>query len=307
MAFKAEQQHFPGVKPIRKRERKNERGDERKSIAILFVVTILASALFYLQAEAPKIWERITSPRIISHLPGTYFEPSPVLQQIKGLTQGLSGTYGVCVYRFQDSHDYGLNEKKVFPAASLNKLPVMIAAYQQAEEGKLDLETEYILQEADKVQGAGILQSKPAGTKYTYRQLIEYMAQSSDNTAFKVMCRVTEETTLDQATPEEIGILLKKLYEGELINQERRDELLQFLTNTDFEDRIPKGVPEGVRVAHKIGTLTGVYSDAGIIFADPPAGGFVLVILSENARESEAIEVLPKITQAVWEFETASP
>lgn len=304
MVFKAEQQHFPGVKPIKKRERKERRGDDRKAIAILFVVTILASALFYLQAEAPKIWEKITAPRVISRLPEEHFDPSPVLNQIKDLTQSLSGNYGVYVYRFKDGRDYGLDERKVFPAASLNKLPVMIAAYQLTGQGKISLETEYILKEADKVQGAGILQSKPAGTKYTYRQLIEFMAQSSDNTAFKVMCRVTEETTLDQATPEEIGILLKKLYEGELINQEHRDELLRFLTNTDFEDRIPKGIPEGVQVAHKIGTLTGVYSDAGIIFAEEP---FVLVIMSRDARESEALGVLPKITRVVWEFETASP
>lgn len=304
MVFKAEQQHFPGVKPIKKRERKNERGDDRKAIALLFVVTILASALFYLQAEAPKIWEKITAPRIISRLPGEHFDPSPVLNQIQELIQDLSGTYGVYVYRFQDGKDYGLNERKVFPAASLNKLPVIIAAYQLAEEGKLDLETEYTLKEADKVQGAGILLSKPTGTKYTYRQLIEYMGQYSDNTAFKVMRQVTEETILDQATPEEIGTLFKKLYEGELASQEHRDELLRFLTNTDFEDRIPKGVPEGVRVAHKIGTLAGVYSDAGIVFAEEP---FVLVIMSKDAREKEALEVLPKITQAVWEFEIVSP
>lgn len=304
MVFKAEQQHFPGVKPIKKRDKKDRRGDGRKAIVALFTITVLASALFYLQAEAPKIWEKITAPRVISRLPKEHFDPSPVLDQIKDLTQDLSGTYGVYVYRFQDGEEYGLNERKVFPAASLNKLPVMISAYQQAEQGKLDLEAKYILKESDKVQGAGILYSKPAGTKYTYRQLIEYMGQYSDNTAFKVMRRVTGETILDQATPEEIGILLKKLYEGELINQEHQNELLQFLTNTDFEDRIPKGVPEGVRVAHKIGTLTGIYSDAGIIFAEKP---FVLVIMTKDALEKEALEVLPKITQVVWEFETASP
>jgi len=304
MIFKAEQQHFPGVKPVKKKERKAKRGDERKAIAALFVITVLASALFYLQAEAPKIWERITAPRIISHLPEKYFDPGPALNQIKDLTQDLSGTYGVYVYRFKDGKDYGLNERKVFPAASLNKLPVMIAVYQQAEQGKLDLETEYVLKEADKVQGAGVLLSKLAGAKYTYLQLIEYMGQYSDNTAFKVMRQVTGETILDQATPEEIGILFKKIFEEEIISDEHRDELLQFLTNTDFEDRIPKGVPEGVRVAHKIGTLAGIYSDAGIIFAEEP---FILVIMSRDARESEALEVLPEITQAVWEFETVSP
>lgn len=315
MIFKAEQQHFPGVKPIKKRERKDMRGDGRKAIIVLFTITVLASALFYLQAEAPKIWERITAPRVISRLPGEHFDPSPVVTEIKNLTKDLSGTYGVYVYRLEDGFDYGFNEEKTFPAASLNKLPLMIATYQQAEKGKLDLETEYILQEADKVKGAGILQSKPVGSSYTYHQLIEYMGQYSDNTAFKVMRQVTGETVLDQTMPEGIGILFKKLYEGKLINQEHRDELFQFLTNTSFEDRIPQGVPEGIRVAHKIGTLTGVYSDAGIVFAEEAFSSegrrehrdFILVIMTKNAIEKEALEVIPQITQAVWSFQTASP
>ncbi len=304
MVFKAEQQHFPGVKPIKKREKKEKRSDGRKAIVVLFIITILASFLFYLQAEAPKIWERITAPRIISHLPNKYFDPSSVLNQIKELTQDLSGTYGVYVYRFKDGKDYGFNEKNTFPAASLNKLPVMIAVYQQAEEGKIDLETEYLLQKKDKVEGAGVLQSKPAGTEYTYRQLVEYMAQFSDNTAFKVMRQVTGETLIEQTTPEKIGLLFKKLYQDKVITDEHRDELLEFLTKTDFEDRITKGVPEDIRVAHKIGTLTGVYSDAGVVFTKEP---FILVIMTNDAREKEALEVLPQITQAVWDFETVSP
>jgi len=301
---KTEQQTLPGVKPIKKRERKERRGsDGRKAIVVLFVVTILASVLFYLQTEVPKIWERITAPRVISHLPEQDFDPSSVLNQINELTQDLKGTYGVYVYRLDSEKSYGIRKNEVFPAASLNKLPVMIAAYQLVEEGELDLETEYTLKEEDKVEGAGVLQSKSAGTKYTYRQLIEYMCQYSDNTAFKVMRQMTGEMVVDQMAPEEVGQLFEELYQGELINQKHQEELLRFLTNTDFEDRIPQGVPEGVRVAHKIGTLAGVYSDAGIIFAEKP---FVLVIMSRNAQESETLEVLPQITQAVWDFETAS-
>ncbi|OGV89825.1 hypothetical protein A2Z41_03575 [Microgenomates group bacterium RBG_19FT_COMBO_39_10] len=299
---KSEQQALPGIKPIKKQERKERRGEGRKAIIVLFIVTVLASVLFYLQAELPKIWGEITAPKVISRLPKGYFDPDQTITQLKELTQDLSGTYGIYVYRFKDDYNYGLNQEKVFPAASLNKLPVMIAAYQQAEEGKVNLETKYTLKEEDKVQGVGLLQSEPASSQYTYRQLIEYMAQHSDNTAFKIMRQITREEIVEKMTPEEVGLLFRQIYEGELINQENTDELLQFLTETDFEDRLPQGVPGDIRVSHKIGTLTGVYSDAGIIFAEPP---FVLVIMTEGARESEALEALPQITQIVWDFETA--
>ena len=244
MIFESEQQHLPNIKPLsRKSRKKGKQSDGRKAIVALFLITVLASALFYLQAEIPKVWEEITAPRVIFNLPEKPFNPESVLVQIKSLTRGLSGTYGVYVYRLDSKESYGINKDEVFPAASLNKLPVMVTAYQQAEQGKIDLTTEYTLQETDKIGGAGILQSKPVGTKYTYRQLIEYMAQYSDNIAFKIMRRVVGEDIVNQMTPEEMGTLLKKLYQGELISQEYQKELLQFLTKTTFEDRIPQGVP----------------------------------------------------------------
>jgi beta-lactamase class A len=270
MVFKfktqTEQQTLPGVSLIKKREKKESRGDGRKTIAVLFIITIFASLLFYLQAELPGIWEKITAPTIISSLPQGSASTNSVVKQIRDLIQPLSGTYGVYVYRLEDRREYGVNEDQIFPAASLNKLPVMVAAYQQSEKGKLNLETKYTLKEEDKIEGAGLLQNKPAGSQYSYRQLIEYMAQNSDNTAFKIMRQIVGETIVEQITPREVGEIFQKLYQGELINQEDKEELLQFLTKTNFEDRIPKGVPEEVRVAHKIGTLTGVYSDAGIVY-----------------------------------------
>ncbi len=47
-------------------------------------------------------------------------------------------------------------------------------------------------------------------------------------------------------TPQDIGILLHKLYRGELVSPKSRDEILSFLTNTNFEDWLVNGVPEGV-------------------------------------------------------------
>ncbi|MDP3955156.1 MAG: serine hydrolase, partial [bacterium] len=99
-----------------------------------------------------------------------------------------------------------------------------------------------------------------------------------------------------------MGLFWRKLYGGSVVTREHREEILSFLTKTAYEDRIPAGVPEGTRVAHKIGNETGVFSDAGIVFADKP---FVLVILSKKALEREAKIALPEITKAVWEFETS--
>jgi len=293
---------------------------DRKAIVVIFALTVLASGLVYFTAKLPVFWQNLSSPTVISNIPEEEkFDPTPVLDEIRKLTENLRGTYGVYVYQFKKGNEYGVNYQQVFPAASLMKLPVILTLYQEVEIGVLDLETEYVLKETDKLGGVGVLQAKPAGGVYTYHQLVEYIGQYSDNTANNVLIKLLgrekiqqtidtlgmEKTSLEkyETSPEDMGIFFRKLYQGSIVSRENRDEIFGFLTKTAFEDRIPAGVPEEIQVAHKIGTEFGNYSDAGIIFANPPAGGFVLVIISKNARESEAFEVLPQITQKVWEFE----
>jgi len=70
------------------------------------------------------------------------------------------------------------------------------------------------------------------------------------------------------------------------------------LTTTAFESRIPAGVPEGIRVAHKIGNEVGVISDAGIVFI--PDKPFVLVILSQGTNEVIAKEKFPQLVNEIY-------
>lgn len=299
MIFKPAQQELPEVKKIKPARGGSAFGGKkvkppfingRWAIVGLFLITAAASLFFYLQIEAPLLWQKITSPAVISTLPGR-FDPTPVFGEIESLTKDLRGTYGLYVYRLDEKIEYGLHQDEVFPAASLIKLPVMLTLYQEAEKGNLDL--------AD------------------YKKMAEAMGKRSDNTVFNQLVKILGEEeiqrTIDdlgmsktlfkknETTPADIGLFFQKLYEGEVISAEHKNEILNFLTDTDFEDRIPAGIPEGIRVAHKIGTELGSFSDAGIIFADKP---FILVIISKNARESEANQVLPKIAKIIWEFET---
>jgi len=317
MIFKAEQQTIPEVKPLGKKTKKHPPKGGPWTIVVLFGLTLLAIAFFYLKVQIPILWQKITSPLVITGgRPKATFNPDLILANVTNLTKDLRGEYGLYVYRFDDQNEYSLRQNEIFPAASLMKLPAMICFYQEVEKGNLDPETKYNLREIDKVFGAGILQSKLSGSTYTYQQLIEYMGQYSDNTAFKVIRRVLGDEKIKQTindlglsqtsladfttTPKDIGRLFQKLYQGKIINDEHRDEMLKFLIKTAFEDWLPKGIPSDVRIAHKIGKDLGTFSDGGIIFADKP---YIIVVMSKDAREIEANEVLPKISGLVWEWE----
>jgi beta-lactamase class A len=187
--------------------------------------------------------------------------------------------------------------------------------YSEADAGNVDLDSTYVLENADKVGGSGSMTYQPAGAEYTYRELLELMGQQSDNTAFNV-CRnllgeeligsyiksigMTNTSLADNTTtPRDIGIYFKKLWGGKLVNKSDRDDILESLTDTIYEEYIPAGIPD-LRVAHKFGKEVNVTNDAGIVFAAHP---FVIVIMSKGIVDAEGAKIIPELAALVAHFE----
>ncbi len=72
---------------------------------------------------------------------------------------------------------------------SVIKIPVMILAFRDAEAGKLKLAERYTIRLEDLRRGSGLLQTFDVGLSPTYRDLIEQMIITSDNTATDIMIR----------------------------------------------------------------------------------------------------------------------
>jgi beta-lactamase class A len=326
------EEFLPRERPLRKkreltakeiREIKKRRAEGRKWVLVLVLATVVLSLGFLVWGKRQVGWQGMISPIgesiTLDGEPATQRtrrNTEDTEKKIKDLTRDLQGTYGVYVFNLTDKYEYGINQDEVFIAASLIKLPVILSLYQEAEAGRIDLETEYVLKAKDKRAGAGVIQYKPAGTVYTYRELAKFMCRYSDNTAFNVIRQILGDekiqaliddlgmtnTSLEEneTTPADIGLFFKKFYSFSPLTRNHRDEIVDYLTKTAFEDRIPAGVPEEVKVAHKIGNEVNSFSDAGIVFGKKP---FILVIMSKDALEKEALEALPEITRIIWEFE----
>ena len=72
---------------------------------------------------------------------------------------------------------------------SVIKIPVMILAFRDAEAGKLKLTDRYTIKAEDLRRGSGLIQSFDVGLNPTYRDIIEQMIITSDNTATDIMIR----------------------------------------------------------------------------------------------------------------------
>jgi len=298
-------------------EKEEGKGKRRKIILILLLLTTGLSFLIYLGKQAlPKI-EEITQPAVFRSSPA--FSPSPSLieeskiRELEKILAGRQGVYGVYYLNLGAGKVVSIREKESFLAASFIKLPIIYTLYQQAQEGKISLEEKYTLREEDKVGGGGSLYQEAAGAVYSYRELARLCGKQSDNTAAAILEKVLgveaieatirrlgmENTSFSrrQTTPEDIALFWQKLWEGDL-KEEYREEILDLLTDTIFEEQIPAALPAKVRVAHKVGIDEGILHDAGIIFQDPP---FILVLMSKNNNREEAQEAFILLTKALLE------
>ncbi len=307
-----------------KRNKKVE-SNPRLVLAIL-ALTVGATLVIWWTRRIPEAIRELSSPRIVEIMGDSKESKSKIAEErridweklkmeVGSQLKAAKGDYSVDVYDLASRKSIGIGENRPMTAASLIKLPVLISLYQQGEFGKINPDSKYVLEEADKRQGSGSMAYAKAGSSYTYRKMAELMGQQSDNTAFHVVTGrlggEAIEKTITQAgllntsfkenetTAYDVATLLIKLYRGELLNRKNSDEILGFLTKTIYEDRIPTGVPTGVRVAHKVGTEVGVVSDGGIVYAKNP---YVLVIMSKEASLAEAQKLLPEVSRVVWNY-----
>lgn len=302
---------------VRKRRPRKTIGEEgsRKQTLIGLIATIVLGLMFYLPPVIKQWWQglkgneviRIERPREIkqdvSEIVGFKVEikqSTDVEPVVTKMLEGKAGQYGVYVLDLNNNTKMGINESQKLTAASVAKLPLLIAYYQAVDKGKVDPETVYVLEEKDRlVYGTGSMQNSPAGTEFSYQEVADLTANQSDNMGAQLLQKFLKTTIPEEMTPEEAGKLWVDLYQNKLISSSSKEKLFNSLTNTIDEDRIPAGVPEGVKVIHKFGSEAGVVNDCGIVEAKNP---YVICVMSTDVNDGEAEELLPKISRVVWEW-----
>jgi beta-lactamase class A len=90
---------------------------------------------------------------------------------------------GLYVKHLSTGEEAGVRADESFSSASVIKIPILVRAFQLAEEKKLDLDERVPIQRADLRDGSGVLQYHDLGLAPTIRDLLTQMVITSDNTA----------------------------------------------------------------------------------------------------------------------------
>ncbi len=127
------------------------------------------------------------------------------------------------------------------------------------------------------------------GEKYeslTTRTLSTVSADLTNDTARQNQKLFLEECP-NCTTPNEMALLLEKLLTGKAGTPETTRDMLEILSNQEFNQRLPRFLPAGVRVEHKTGTLNSpvwVVNDAGIVHL--PNGSHVIVSVFSHGQNT---------------------
>ncbi len=253
--------------------------------------------------------------------------------QIWSEIRRFHGDSGIWIEDLDTGWTTGHQQAKLFPAASVVKIPIMAACYEAAAHGRLRLDEQITLNGADKVYGSGLLKAAPNGSSYTVEQLIELMITKSDNTATNLLIRRMGFDDLNQSfrrmgltqtrlsrkmmdfsrrkqgvenftTAKDISLTLRKLYLRQLVSPAVSEQCLELLKRQAINDRIPARLPPGTVVAHKTGLEKGVCHDSGIVYT--PEGAVLVCVLtrSRNKTAKPAKEFIARIASRTHDYKT---
>jgi beta-lactamase class A len=247
-----------------------------------------------------------------------------LLERIRSIDAAIDGALGVAAIDLSTGRIIAYNPDVVFPQASVIKVPVMTEVYRTTREGRLRLDQEFTVTQAEAVAGGDLYPALQRGPlKLSVRELIRAMIESSDNTAANRliaavgMDRVTagmrslglasiqlRRIMLDSAavrrgdenvaSPADMARLMALLFEGKIVDKDASAEMLGVMKQVDGDFR--KTIPGAIPVAAKVGEYPGTRAEAGVVLlkSRPFAFSVCATYLRPGANP------IPEIAAALW-------
>jgi beta-lactamase class A len=252
--------------------------------------------------------------------------------RVHDIAARVDGVVGYAILDLTTGERIGHLERDTFPTASAIKLAIVYELFKQAEEGRIRLDETITLDRRQAVGGTGVLVEMGTPT-LSIRDYAVLMVTLSDNTATNVLIDRLGMDRID-ARMRDLGLKGTKLLRHMMDTAAARrgdenvstpDELVRLLEmmhgplsgaakaghyqmndaidllKKPKENRLRRGLPEGITSADKSGELEGVRVDAGIVFAKNRP--YVLCVMTTFLKdEAEGERAIIDISKAAYEY-----
>ncbi len=225
-------------------------------------------------------------------------------------------TPGVFVADLDNGSYVDFNGGAMFSSASTIKLPILIAFFQDVDEGKINLSETLSTSKSTIVGGSGDMQYRPVGTKYNILEVATQMMIISDNTATNMLIeRMGGVEKLNQrfrnwglsttslrnilpdiegtntTSPKELGSLMAMVTKGNIVSQESRERIIDIMRRTVKDTLLPAGLGQGATIAHKTGEIGALIADAGLVEL-PTGKRYIVAVMVQRPRNDVSAEKL---------------
>lgn len=188
--------------------------------------------------------------------------------------------------------------------------------------GKIKKTDTLTIEEEHIDKGFGDLWKSGVGSEFTIEELIHILLKKSDNTASKMLRSLISSNDIEEVfmsldididdnkkiltiSPKNYSSIMRSLYLSSYLDFQASNEILDILSETDYNDKIVAGVPKSIKVAHKIGIWDldkdggTVYNDCAIVY--PPDRPYLLCIMVKT-EESKAREYMKSLSKMVYSY-----
>lgn len=216
----------------------------------------------------------------------------------------------VFVWDYDSGNYVDINASKIYPTASIIKIPVLIQLFKSIEANQLTIYDEMTLTPYYKAEGSGELQYKQIGSKYTIDQLAKVMIQKSDNSATNMLISAVGgipdvnsgirswglKTTYltnwlpdiagtNYSTARDLATMLYNIDNPGFLNINSREYIIDYMSHVENNRLIQAGLGKGALFIHKTGDIGKMLGDAGIVFT-PSGKKYICVILANRPYNS---------------------
>lgn len=216
----------------------------------------------------------------------------------------------IFVWDYDTGKYIDIKAEKIYSAASIIKIPVLIQLFKSIEANQLTVYDEMYLTSYYKAEGSGDIQKKAIGSKYTIDELARDMITKSDNSATNMLMSsiggipdvnwgirdwglkntqvnnwLPDIAGTNYTTARDLATMLYNLDNPGFLNLNSREYIVDYMSHVENNRLIQAGLDPKALFVHKTGDIGKMLGDAGIVFS-PNGKKYICVILANRPYNS---------------------
>lgn len=216
----------------------------------------------------------------------------------------------IYVWEYDTQSYVNINADKIYPAASIIKLPVLIEMFREIEQGRFSLNDTIVLEDYYRASGSGKLQYSQGGIPHTMDYLARIMIENSDNSSTNmIMAKMGGMPEVNRAirrwgltnthinnwlpdlegtnvtTARELAKMFYNIDKTNLLEPSSKRHIADYLGHVKNNRLLQAGLPSDAILLHKTGDIGFMLGDAGIV-KTRSGKKYIVVILAKRPYNS---------------------